>query len=84
MENKKFFKDSLEFQNYIIENKPEEIWFDDFSEDRPYLSGLRYFERNNEEMVRGSYTGQCFYVNSLLGIHKSYQDKMYVKIIETK
>jgi len=77
---KKYFENAEDFQNYVKEHKPQEIWLDDFSETKPYLSGLKYFFLKNKEMVRGSFSSQTFYVNSLENIHNSFEKGMYVKI----
>lgn len=41
---KKFFKNKIEFSNYMTKNQPKNVWWDEFSKEEPYIIIERYYE----------------------------------------
>lgn len=76
---KRYFKDSLDFQDYLLQNKPSEIWLDDFDKEIPYISRL-FYDTDANKLI-GAYTGQCFLVSDLDDLKWIFDNKdLYVKL----
>jgi len=41
-----YFDSKNEFHSYVIENRPKEIWLDDFSVEYPYIIIEKYDDEN--------------------------------------
>jgi len=75
-ENKTYFKDKEEFQKYIFQNKPSELWLDEFMENEPYV--LLKYDKDN---FRGCYNHQSLLSGNQSDFKWLYKENIYVKIM---
>lgn len=74
---KRYFKDEIEFCNYIIVNKPKELYLDEFHDTEPYIKITRYVEN----MILGFYNLQgVLLAFDFSKLHTFYNKNLYVKI----
>jgi hypothetical protein len=71
-----YFKDNEEFSNFIREFKPNEIWFDIFSKDEPYI-----LANYTEDMLIGCYNHQTLLGAKLNELDWLFEEGMYCKKI---
>ena len=72
------FKNSTEFSNYIKENKPKDIWLDNFSKDVPYISWKLY-----NGMMSGTYNRQTLLSADVNDLQWVFEKGMYIKECKT-
>lgn len=72
----KYFKSAEEFDVYVKQYKPTEIWLDDFSLEKPYIQ-LRHRE---DDSFGGCYTNQCLLGGSGEDYTWLYEENLYIKL----
>lgn len=72
---KRFFTDENDFNQFMISEKPKEIWLDEFMVDEPYI----IFSFNNGVKFRGVYNHQCLLSGDNSNFTWLYKSGMYIK-----
>lgn len=78
--NKLYFNDINTFNQYMIKEKPKELWLDDFSENVPYIT-LTY---NDGIKFRGQYTSESFLSGDNSDFTWLYKNNIFIKICNEK
>lgn len=74
--NRRYFKDEKDFDDYMISEKPKEIWLDEFMEDEPYI----ILSHNDGVDFRGVYNHQSLLAGKDSDFTWLFKSEMYVRI----
>ena len=69
------FKNKREFELFIAEHKPVEIWLDSFSKTEPYICQLKY----DDGMLQGVYAEGVIVTARLNELENMFKEGMYAK-----
>lgn len=73
--SRRFFEDAQDFNQFMINEKPKEIWLDGFMEHEPYI----ILSFNDGVKFRGVYNHQCLLGGDNSDFTWLYKSGMYVK-----
>jgi hypothetical protein len=73
--SRRFFSDAEDFNQFMVSEKPKEIWLDEFMEDEPYI----ILSFNDGVNFRGGYNHQCLLGGCNSDFTWLYKSRMYVK-----
>lgn len=73
--SRRFFEDAQDFNQFMINEKPKEIWLDGFMEHEPYI----ILSFNDGVEFRGVYKHQCLLGGDNSDFTWLYKSGMYVK-----
>lgn len=74
--DKRYFSDVEDFNDFMVSEKPKEIWLDEFMEDEPYI----ILSLNDGIKFSGVYNHQCLLGGDNSDFRWLFKSGMYVKM----